>query len=73
MARRTNKGKPSGGNKSEGTGMPSSFTPQHTNNDRKQTRKYTNESDDQIGKVNMRHPNRNTDKNNPTNAGGYKN
>jgi hypothetical protein len=72
MARR-DKGKPSGGNKSEGTGMPSSFTPRDTNNDRRQTRKYTDESDELIGRAPMRHPNRNTGKPNPTNAGGYKN
>ena len=70
---RRQKGKPSGKYKIETTGMPSHFTPESLNDDRRQTRKYTNENDQHIGKVKMRHPNRNTGKTDPTNAGGYRN
>jgi hypothetical protein len=67
------KGKPSGINKSEGTGMPSDFKPEDLNTDKEVTRKYTDDDKKPAEKVRITHPNRNVDKGDATNAGGYKN
>ena len=62
-------GKPSGVNDSESrTGIPS----QPDKENREVTEKYTEEDRDISENVNVRHPNRNTDKGDATNAGGYK-
>jgi hypothetical protein len=62
-------GHPSGVNKSEGTGNSA------TGNDdknKKATEKYTKGEDEIADNVPERHPNRNTDKDDATTAGGYK-
>jgi len=69
----SNKGKPSGIGKSEGTGMPSDFRPEDLEKDKNITRKYTDEEKTQTSKARVKHPNRNVDKADATNAGGYKN
>lgn len=67
-------GQPSATNKSEGTGMPSNFTDEKLQQDAELTEKYTNEAGDEIAEgVRTNNPNRNTDKVDATNAGGYKN
>ena len=68
-----NKGKPSGVNKSEGTGTPLDFKPEDVNTDKEVTQKYTDEDKNRSNKVRLTHPNRNVDKGDATNAGGYKN
>jgi hypothetical protein len=68
MARDT--GKPSGINKSEGIGTPSKAG--NEEQDRKISEKYTNDENELKESVRERHPNRNTDKDDATNAGGYK-
>jgi hypothetical protein len=70
---RTDKGKPSGANKSEGTGAPSGFKPEKINEDKKITDRYTDDDKQIKENVPTTHVNRNTDKLHPTNAGGYKN
>jgi hypothetical protein len=67
------KGKPSGKGKVEGTGIPSNIQPGNMGKDEELTREYT-ENDEQLAeKVRTKHPNRNVNKNEATNAGGYKN
>jgi hypothetical protein len=61
------KGKPSGANKQEGTGVPSEVRAKQ-----KGAGKYVDESNELKDNVKERHPNRNTEKNDATNAGGYK-
>jgi hypothetical protein len=71
---RLDKGKPSGANKSENkTGVPSNSTPDKMPQNQDMTEKYTEDENDVADNVQVRHPNRNTDKNDATNAGGYKN
>jgi hypothetical protein len=68
------KGKPSGINKSESvTGTPSTIKKDEQDN--KQNDKYTKDGEEeQLAEgVRIKHPNRNVDKNDATNAGGYKN
>ncbi len=65
---RLDKGQPSGTNKSEGTGTPSKIK-----NDEELTRKYTNEDKNIAKEVRTNNQNRNTSKEDATNAGGYKN
>ena len=69
------KGKPSGINKPEqrGTGIPSDFKPAHLERDEKLSGKYIRENDELGENVRIQHRNRNANKRNPTNAGGYKN
>jgi len=68
------KGKPSGINKSEsGTGVPSNVKPDGNKSDDKLTRQYTHDDEKINEGVRQRHPNRNVDKENATNAHGYKN
>ena len=69
------KGKPSGINKpdNKSTGVPSDFKPGHLERDKKLSKKYTT-GDEKIAEgVKTQHPNRNVNKPNATNAGGYKN
>jgi hypothetical protein len=66
---RDHAGKPSGVNDSESrTGIPSQ--PGKSNDST--TEKYTEDDRDIAENVRVRHPNRNTDKENASNAGGYK-
>jgi hypothetical protein len=68
------KGKPSAINKSEsGTGIPSVIKPGSLRNDKILTEKYTDDDKKIASHVRLRKSNRNTDKENPTNAHGYKN
>jgi len=66
------KGKPSGINKSEGTGMPSDFKPQDQKTDKKLTREYTEDDKKPAGHLRSKSPNRNVNKLKATNAHGYK-
>ena len=69
---RVDKGKPSGANRSEGTGVPSKVK-QNIKQDDQITEKYTEDDNKISSHVRSGHPNRNTNKLHPTNAGGYKN
>jgi hypothetical protein len=72
MAR--HKGRPSGVNKPETpTGVPSNYTPETRKKDHQVTRKYTDHDEKLAGHVRTRHPNRNVDKPDATNVGGYRN
>ena len=62
-------GYPSGVNKSEGTG---NTAPRNDAENKKATDKYTDGEDKVADNIKERHPNRNTDKTDATNAGGYK-
>jgi hypothetical protein len=63
------RGKPSGIDKNESeTGIPS----QPGRGDTRQTEKYTDNDQRISDNVHTGHPNRNTNKENSTNAGGYK-
>ena len=62
-------GYPSGVNKSEGTGNSAA---KDENKNKEATDKYTKGEDKVAENVRERHPNRNTDKGDATNAGGYK-
>lgn len=64
---RLDKGQPSGANKSEGTGTPSKIR-----NDKKLTEKYTEEDKKIADGIRTNDTNRNTQKEDPTNAGGYR-
>ena len=66
-------GKPSGNYKPDGTGVPSNLKPENLDRDKEITDKYTNEDEDLAEHVRQKNPNRNVDKLNSTNAGGYKN
>jgi hypothetical protein len=62
-------GKPSGADKNESrTGIPS----QPGKGDNAMTEKYTDNDERISHNVRTNHPNRNTEKGNATNAGGYK-
>ena len=63
-------GYPSGVNKSEGTGNSAA---KDDDKNKEATRKYTEGEDKLSVDAPQRHPNRNTDKGDATNAGGYKN
>lgn len=66
----THKGKPSGINKSEGTGTPSNLDNKDLKKDQQLTDQYTQR--DTTARP-QSHSNRNEDKPDATNAGGYKN
>ena len=66
------KGRPSGTNKSEGTGVPSKLQPEDLKKDEEITDKFMEKEDKVADNVHVLHPNRNTDKPDATNAGGYK-
>ena len=66
----SNKAKPSGLNKSEGTGIPSNIKPAGLKKDEKLTRDFT---DDDKKSARIQKPNRNVDKGNATNIHGYRN
>lgn len=70
---RPDKGKPSGVNKSQGTGTPSNIRPGNIKNDTKLTDKYTVDDNAVAEGVRVKNPNRNVDKGKATNAHGYKN
>ena len=67
------RGQPSGTNTSESnTGIPTVMTPENMPNDTQKTERYTDDDNDIANDVRTGHPNRNTDKDDSTNAGGYK-
>lgn len=67
------KGKPSGRTKPEGTGTPSHVEGVKLKKDEKLTEKYTDDDKRMAASVKSKHPNRNVNKTDATNAGGYKN
>jgi hypothetical protein len=67
------KGKPSGRTKSEGTGTPSHVDGAKLKKDKKLTEKYTDDDKRMAASVKTKHANRNVNKTDATNAGGYKN
>ena len=69
------RGHPSGVNKNEGgTGVPSRKFVDDPQRDEELTDKYTTNDEEEIAdSVRQNNPNRNTDKKDATNAGGYRN
>lgn len=67
------RGQPSGTNKNEGTGKPADKYMEDQERDRQQTERYTDEDGGIAEGVRHANPNRNVDKTDATNAGGYKN
>ena len=67
------KGQPSGTNKSEGTGVPADFSEEKLEKDDLLTERYTENENEVAKNVRQNNPNRNVDKDDATNAGGYKN
>lgn len=67
------KGRPSGSNKNEEQlGLRPDMPEEKVNPDQEMTEKYTSGEDQPAEDLPIRHPNRNTDKGDATNAGGYK-
>ena len=63
------KGRPSGTNKEEGRGMPAA---DNMEDNLKASEKYTDDQNQPREDIREMNPNRNTDKDDATNAGGYK-
>ena len=68
-----NKGQPSATNKSEGAGLSADMQGQDLEKDKEMTDKYIKDEDEISDSVRKEDPNRNVDKGDATNAGGYKN
>jgi hypothetical protein len=66
------KGKPSGINKSGETGITARVSPDEQQANEQVSEKYTKDVSQLTDDIRELHPNRNTDKEKPTNAGGYK-
>lgn len=67
------KGHPSGVNKPKtGTGIPTNISTEKMKRDDELTEKYTDDENDIADNVHTRHPNRNEDKDDATNIGGYR-
>jgi len=66
------RGQPSGTNKSEGTGLSTDLQNQDLDKNEEMTDKYLSGEDELNENVREKNPNRNTDKDKPTNAHGYK-
>jgi hypothetical protein len=70
---RDHRGKPSGINKGiDPTGIPNKITPETLPENLEISEKYTEDENDIAENVHLRHPNRNTDKDDATNIGGYR-
>ncbi len=67
------KGTPSGINKTAGTGIPENMEGKDLEKDKEITKKYTENDQEISNNVKTNNPNRNIDKTDATNAGGYKN
>jgi hypothetical protein len=69
------KGKPSGRTEPEGTGIPSGINSKDLKLkiDKKLTEQYTDDDRRMAASVRSKHPNRNVNKTESTNRGGYKN
>lgn len=65
------KGQPSGSNKNEGFGLRPDMPEEKLEQDNEMTEKYTSGEDEPVENLPLKHPNRNTDKGDATNAGGY--
>ncbi|HZI68877.1 MAG: hypothetical protein ACTHNG_00355 [Ginsengibacter sp.] len=66
------KGRPGGTNKSEGTGLSSTMQNQDVKEDQKITEKYMKGTDEVADNVvHKKHPNRNTDKDEPIDGSGF--
>ncbi len=66
-------GKPSGATKSnDGTGVPGGKFVEDAQRDEELTQKYTEDDERVADDIRRNNPNRNTGKDNATNAGGYK-
>jgi hypothetical protein len=69
----TDKGYPSGTNKSEsGTGIPTTISSEKMKDDKQLTEKYTDDDNEIAQGVHKGHPNRNENKGPATNIGGYR-
>lgn len=68
-----NKGKPAGANKPEGTGTPTGFKSKDLKKDDDLTDEFTDDDKKIADHIRSKHPNRNADKDNATNAHGYRN
>jgi hypothetical protein len=66
------KGQPSGSNKNEGLGLRPDMPEEKLEQDNEMTEKYTSGEDEPAENLPLKHPNRNTDKGDATNAGGYR-
>ena len=66
------RGQPSGANRQEGTGLRPDMPEEKFEQDQQMSEKYSEGEDGIPGNIPVRHPNRNTDKGDATNAGGYK-
>ena len=65
---------PSGVNKSDGgTGVPADKYADDLKRDEELTNKYTDDKNEISDSIHQNNPNRNTDKDHATNAGGYRN
>lgn len=67
------KGQPSGSNKSEDLGLRPDMPSEKSKQDREINERNTSGDDETAEDLPLKHPNRNTDKDDATNAGGYKN
>jgi hypothetical protein len=75
MAKRSNTdaGQPAGGAQPmQGTGVPTKVNDDNMANDQRLSEEYTRDEEGLTEGVREMHPNRNVDKGNATNAGGYK-
>jgi hypothetical protein len=71
---RLDKGSPAGANKNDsGTGLPTEKFVEDPQRDQELTDKYTDDDQDIADHVRQNNPNRNVDKTDATNAGGYRN
>ena len=66
-------GKPSNANDEQGTGIPSKLQPEDRERSEEMTRKYTDDDREIADGIRTNNVNRNTDKGEATNDGGYKN
>lgn len=73
MSQDQTKGMPSGVNKSEGTGIPQKLENKDLERDKELTEDFTDKDTEISDDVRTNNPNRNVDKTDATNAGGYKN
>ena len=65
-------GKPSDTSKGDNTGLRKEMPEEKFEQDQAATDKYTDGNNEVADNIHVRHPNRNTDKDDATNAGGYK-
>ena len=69
---RNHKGQPSGSNKQEGLGIKPVMSAENLERNEEMRKKYTKKEDELTEDVEQTHPNRNRNKGNSTNAGGYR-